>query len=240
VVGDCTIPQEMKVVTYATRGMESMRGFDIFVQAAARLAARRSDVLFLVAGEDRVCYGEDARFTGGKSFKQWALEQAGLDPSRVRFLGLLAQRQLARLFQLTDCHVYPTVPFVLSWSLLNALACGAPVVASDTPPVREVIEHGRTGLLTDFFDADALASTIEKVIDDPEAHRRLGQAGVELVAQRYATDVCLPLLSHSFESVVGLSASSRSCVFADTERFPPLPPCSSRTSSEVQQCSRCE
>jgi glycosyltransferase involved in cell wall biosynthesis len=78
VVGDLTIPPGMKVVTYATRGMESMRGFDIFVQAAARLAARRSDVLFLVAGEDRICYGGDARFTGGKSFKQWALGRAAL------------------------------------------------------------------------------------------------------------------------------------------------------------------
>jgi glycosyltransferase involved in cell wall biosynthesis len=154
VVGDFAVPDGMKVVTYATRGMESMRGFDVFVQAAARLARERSDVLFLVAGQDRVCYGGDARFTGGKSFKQWAMDRAGLDPARVKFLGLLPPRQLARLFQITDCHVYLTVPFVLSWSLLNALACGAPVVASDTAPVREVIEHGRTGLLTDFFDRD--------------------------------------------------------------------------------------
>jgi glycosyltransferase involved in cell wall biosynthesis len=207
VVGDFVVPDGMKIVTYATRGMESMRGFDIFVKAAARLARERPDVLFLVAGQDRVCYGGDARFTEGKSFKQWALEQTDLDPARVQFLGLLPPRELAKLFQLTDCHVYLTVPFVLSWSLLNALACGAPVVASDTAPVREVIEHGRTGLLTDFFDADAMAQSIEKVIDDPAGHRSLGEAGVRLIAERYATDVCLPSLARLFESAAGLGSS---------------------------------
>lgn len=203
-VGGFDIPEGVKVVTYATRGMESMRGFDIFMRAAARLAKKRSDVLFLVAGQDRVHYGGDSRFTGGKSFKQWTLDQVGLDPSRVKFLGLLEPRELARLFQRTDCHVYLTVPFVLSWSLLDALACGAPVVASDTAPVREVIEHGRTGLLTDFFDADELARTVEKVIDDPTGHRALGRAGAELVSERYAMEVCLPSLRKLFESMVGL------------------------------------
>lgn len=205
VVGDFAVPDGMKVVTYATRGMESMRGFDIFVKSAARLARERSDVLFLVAGQDRVCYGGDTRFTGGKSFKQWALERANLDPARVKFLGLIPPQQLARLFRITDCHVYLTVPFVLSWSLLNALACGAPVVASDTAPVREAIEHGRTGLLTDFFDADALARTIATVIDDPGGHRALGEAGAQMVAERYATDVCLPKLARLFESAAGRS-----------------------------------
>jgi glycosyltransferase involved in cell wall biosynthesis len=202
-VGDFVVPNGMKVVTYATRGMESMRGFDIFVKAAARLARERSDVLFLVAGQDRVCYGGDARFTGGRSFKQWAMERAGLAPARVQFLGLLPPRELAKLFQITDCHVYLTVPFVLSWSLLNALACGAPVVASDTAPVREVIEHGRTGLLTDFFDGDALVRTIERVIDGPTAHRPLGTAGGRLVAERYSTEVCLPRLARLFEQTAG-------------------------------------
>jgi len=202
-VGEFAVPDGVKVVTYATRGMESMRGFDVFLKAAARLARERSDVLFLVAGQDRVCYGGDARFTGGKSFKDWAMERSGLDPARVKFLGLIPPRDLARLFQITDCHVYLTVPFVLSWSLLNALACGAPVVASDTAPVREVVEHGRTGLLTDFFDDAAMARTIGRVIDDPAGHRPLGAAGVGLIAERYSAEVCLPRLARLFERAAG-------------------------------------
>jgi glycosyltransferase involved in cell wall biosynthesis len=101
-VGGFAIPEAVKVVTYATRGMESMRGFDIFMRAVARLAGKRSDVLFLVAGQDRVHYGGDVRFTGGKSFTQWTLDQAGLDPSRMKFLGLLEPQELARLFPITD------------------------------------------------------------------------------------------------------------------------------------------
>jgi glycosyltransferase involved in cell wall biosynthesis len=144
-----------------------------------------------------VCYGGDAVHRR-EVVQGVGDERSGLDPARVKFLGLIPPRELARLFQITDCHVYLTAPFVLSWSLLNALACGAPVVASDTP-VREVVEHNRTGLLTNFFDDDALARTIERVIDDPDGRRELGEAGVRLVAERYSTEVCLPRLVRLFE-----------------------------------------
>ena len=143
-------------MTSATRGMESMRGFDVFMRAARALAARRPDVVFLIAGQDRAAYGADERVTGVRSFKEWVLAQGGYDPERFVFLGLLPPGELAKLFCLTDLHVYLTVPFVLSWSLLNALGCGATVLASDTAPVREVIEDGVNGLLADFFDADAM------------------------------------------------------------------------------------
>jgi glycosyltransferase involved in cell wall biosynthesis len=105
--------------------------------------------------------------------------------------------------------VYLTVPFVLSWSLLNALACGVLVVASDTSPVREVIEHGLNGILTDFFDVDRLATTVEKVIDDPTSRHSLGRAGVEFVSDRYATEVCRPSLGWLFESTAGLERGSQ-------------------------------
>ncbi|HEY8504054.1 MAG TPA: glycosyltransferase [Gemmataceae bacterium] len=198
-LGDLTIPDGTKVVTYATRGMESMRGFDIFMKMAKILCDRRRDVLFLVAGEDRVCYGGDEAFTGGKSFKEWVLSRDNYDLSRFVFTGLLPPAELARLFRISDLHVYLTVPFVLSWSLINALACGATVLASDTAPVREVIEDGRTGLLCDFFDAVRMADLAERVLDDPGAFRPLGRAGVELVRERYSLDVCLPRLMRLYE-----------------------------------------
>jgi glycosyltransferase involved in cell wall biosynthesis len=193
------IPDGVKVVTYATRGMESMRGFDIFMRMAKHLCDRRKDVIFLIAGEDRVCYGGDERFTGGKTFKEWVLSRDEYDLSRFRFLGLIPPAELARLFSLTDVHVYLTVPFVLSWSVFNALACGATVLGSDTEPVREVIEHGKTGLLADFFDAAGLADLAGRVLDDPAAYRPLGHAGAELVRQRYSLDVCLPALRQLYE-----------------------------------------
>ena len=89
-------------------------------------------------------------------------------------------------------HVYLTVPFVLSWSLMNALACGATVLASDTAPVREMIRHGSNGLLTDFFDVDAMADRIEEVLNRPDDYRHLGQNGAEMIREEYTLEKCLP------------------------------------------------
>lgn len=201
-LGGQTFPPDVRLVTYAARGMESMRGFDIFMKMSRRLCERRRDVLFLIAGQDRVCYGGDQRVTGRKSFKEWVLSQGDYDLSRFIFLGLLPPAELARLFALSDLHVYLTVPFVLSWSLLNALACGATVLVSDTAPVREVVEHGKNGLLVDFFDVDKLTDAADKVLRSPEDFEHLGKAGTETVRSRYSLEVCLPAMLSLFQQVL--------------------------------------
>jgi glycosyltransferase involved in cell wall biosynthesis len=212
-LGGLTFPAGLKVVTYATRGMESMRGFDIFMKMAKRLCERRRDVVFLIAGQDRVCYGGDEKFTGGRSFKNWVLSQSDYDLSRFVFLGLLPPAELARLFAISDLHVYLTVPFVLSWSLLNALACGATVLASDTAPVREVIEHGHNGLLADFFDVDRMVEAADQVLSAPAQYQDLGAAGVETVRCRYSTEVCLPQILALYQKVsTGEKGSRRGTV----------------------------
>jgi glycosyltransferase involved in cell wall biosynthesis len=195
------VPDGMKVVTYATRGMESMRGFDIFMKAAKKVCDRRKDVIFLVAGQDKVGYGGDERHTGGKSFKDWILSKDNYDLSRFVFLGLIPPLELARLFNITNVHVYLTVPFVLSWSLLDALACGATVLASDTPPVREMIKSGVNGVLFDFFDADALAELTSQLLDRREEYKVLGRQGAAIIKEKYSIDVCLPQMVELYESV---------------------------------------
>jgi glycosyltransferase involved in cell wall biosynthesis len=202
-LGKLSIPEGMKVVTYATRGMESMRGFDIFMRFAKKLCDRRKDVMFLIAGQDRICYGGDEKVTGSKSFKEWVLKQDNYDLSRFTFVGLLPPPELAKLFCLTDLHVYLTVPFVLSWSLLNALACGSTVLASDTAPVREVIEDGRTGLLAGFFDVDGMVGRAEEVLDHPDRFRHLGQNGAGLIRDQYSLDVCLPKMVELYREAAG-------------------------------------
>src|SRR5262249_49851107 len=122
----------------------------------------------------------------------WVLSRDDYDLSRFVFTGLLPIGGLVQLFAISDLHIYLTVPFVLSWSLLDALACGATVLASDTPPVREVIEAGKNGLLTDFFDVEVLAGAASRVLDAPQEYKHLGRAGVEMVRERYTLDVCLP------------------------------------------------
>lgn len=198
-VGERALPDDVRIVTYVSRGMESIRGFDIFMKVAKLLCQRRRDVVFVVVGEDRVCYGGDLEFTGGQSFKEWVLARDDYDLSRFIFTGLMPIPALAQLFSISDLHVYLTVPFVLSWSLMDALACGATVLASNTAPVREMIEHDRNGLLVDFFDVEGLADAAERVLDAPDEYRRLGQAGADMIRQRYSLEVCLPRMLDLYE-----------------------------------------
>lgn len=200
--GQFVVPENVKVVTYVARGLESMRGFDIFMRFAKRLYQRCADVYFIVVGEDRICYGGDEKRTGSKSFKQWVLSQDNYDLSRFAFLGAIPPEVLARLFSITDLHVYLTVPFVLSWSLFNALACGTTVLASDTAPVREIVTHEVNGLLVDFFDVEKMADSAERVLREPAQFQPLGVAGRQLVSERYSTEVCLPRLLQLFEQTM--------------------------------------
>jgi glycosyltransferase involved in cell wall biosynthesis len=191
-IGDRDIPTGTKIVTYVSRGMEAMRGFDIFMRVAKKLCDRRADVLFVVVGQDRVCYGGDEKYTGGKTFKEWVLAQDSYDLSRFLFTGLLSEPALAQLLAISDLHIYLTVPFVLSWSLVNALSCGAVALASDTPPVRELVTHEKTGLLVPFFDVEGFVEAANRVLDDPMAYKPLGRTGAALVREKYSLDVCLP------------------------------------------------
>jgi glycosyltransferase involved in cell wall biosynthesis len=198
-LGRWSVPPDTRIVTFVSRGMESMRGFDIFMKMARILGDRRRDVQFVVVGQDRIVYGGDADVIGNRSFKEWVLAQDHYDLSRFQFTSLLPAPVLAELFAITDLHVYLSVPFVLSWSLLDAQACGATVLASDTAPVREMIEHGKNGLLVDFFDVEGMATLASQVLDAPDEFRQLGRAGVEMIRNRYSLDVCLPQMLALYE-----------------------------------------
>src|SRR5262249_29958288 len=114
-------------------------------------------------------------------------------------VGQVEPEQLARLLARSDLHVYLTVPFVLSWSLFNALACGCVVLGSDVGCVREVIEPGVHGLVENFFDLDRLTATALRILADPEGPRPLGEAGRRLIEERYSLEVSVPALKGYFE-----------------------------------------
>jgi glycosyltransferase involved in cell wall biosynthesis len=211
VVAGRSIPDDIRIVTYCSRGMESMRGFDIFMKVAKLLCDRRKDVLFVIVGEDRVCYGGDQEVIGQKSFKDWVLSCDSYDLSRFFFTGLLPPAALAHLFAISDLHIYLTVPFVLSWSLMNALACGTTVLASDTAPVQEMIRDGENGLLEDFFDIEGLAERAAKVLDAPQQYRDLGRAGVHIIQERYSLDVCLPHMLALYEDAFHVGGQTTRC-----------------------------
>lgn len=203
-----SIPEGTRVVTYVARGLESVRGFDLFMKVADRIARARSDVIFLVVGGEEIHYGWDLLHTGQPSFKRWVLERGSYDLSRFHFLGTIVPERLAEVLRLSDLHLYLTVPFVLSWSLLNAMATGAVVLASDVAPVREVIEPGVNGLVESLFDVERLTDTALRVLDDPAAFAGLGRAARRTIEERYSVDVAIPELKDYLERVANGRARS--------------------------------
>jgi len=197
-----TIEKGQRLVTFVARGLESMRGFDLFMRLAQRIAAERSDVVFAVVGQDRSYYGWDRLHTGNPSFKSWVLSQGSYDLSRFIFVEHLQPDQLAELLCISDLHIYLTVPFVLSWSLMNALASGCVVLASDVPPLREVIQSGVNGFLEPLFDTERQLETALRVLDDPAEFRPLTQAARRLMEEKYSIEVNIPELKDYFERVV--------------------------------------
>jgi glycosyltransferase involved in cell wall biosynthesis len=181
------------VISYVARNLEPYRGFPSFMQALAIMQKARPDLHAVVVGGNEVSYGRKPE--GAESWKAKVLaEMEGrLDLSRIHFTGRVPHDALHELFRVTAAHVYLTYPFVLSWSMLESMACGAVVVGSDTPPVAEAITHGETGLLVPFFEPEAIAATVLKVLADPAGHAGLAAAARQSVIARYdLRRVCLP------------------------------------------------
>jgi glycosyltransferase involved in cell wall biosynthesis len=199
------LPAETRIVTYVARGLEALRGFDIFMRMAGRICRARSDVRFVVVGSEDFYHGPDLRYIQARSFLQHVWEQGDYDPRQFMFLGRVPSAQLLEVLCLSDLHVYLTAPFVLSWSLFNALACGCTVLASDTAPVREVIEHERNGLLGDFSNVEGLTGQALRVLENPAEFRGLGQAGMALIDAKYALARTVPAMVELFGRVMGTS-----------------------------------
>ncbi len=181
------------VISYVARNLEPYRGFPSFMKALAIMQKARPDLHAVLVGGNEVSYGR--RPEGAESWKAKVLaEMEGqLDLSRIHFTGRVPHDALHELFRVTQAHVYLTYPFVLSWSMLEAMACGAPVVGSDTPPVAEVIADGENGLLVPFFDPEAIAGTVLSLLADPPRRAALAAAGRQSVIGRYDLRThCLP------------------------------------------------
>ena len=118
--------------------------------------------------------------------------QGQYDPARLHLLGPVVYSSFINLMQLSSAHVYLTYPFVLSWSMLEAMACGCAVVGSSTPPVQEVIEHGHNGLLVDFFSPTDLAMAVEELLRNPQLAAQLGSQARQTILEHYSLARCLP------------------------------------------------
>jgi glycosyltransferase involved in cell wall biosynthesis len=192
-----------EIVTYVARSLEPYRGFHVFMRALPDLLRARPRAQVAIVGDDNVSYG--SRPAGYPNWRTAMLAEVGasLDLSRVHFLGRLAYRDYLSLLKTSRVHVYLTYPFVLSWSLLEALMLGCTVVASDTVPVREVIAHRRNGLLVPFFDPRALAAQISDVLARPHQHADLAQRARDTARRTYSfRTAALPAYRKLIDSLV--------------------------------------
>jgi glycosyltransferase involved in cell wall biosynthesis len=192
-VGNRTLRAGDEIVTFVNRNLEPMRGYHVFMRALPEILRARPNAVVVILGGDEVSYG--ASPPAGKTWKQIFLDEVKerLDLSRVIFPGRIPYADYLRVLQVSACHVYLTVPFVLGWSCIEAMSAGCVVVGSATPPVQEVIEHGNNGLLVDFFDVTGLANAVVGVLANPAAYAHLRTAARATAVARYdLATVCLP------------------------------------------------
>lgn len=194
--GSLKLSRGDELITFVNRNLEPYRGYHIFMRALPELLRRRPGARVLLVGGDDVSYG--ARAEGGRKWKDlFAAEVrpqiSDADWARVHFLGHVPYQHFIPLLQLSSVHVYLTYPFVLSWSLLEAMSLGCAIVASDTQPLREAVRDDETGRLVDFFDVGGLAQQVCALLDDPQARARLGASARAFARAHYdLQSVCLP------------------------------------------------
>lgn len=190
-----------EVLTFVNRNLEPYRGYHTFMRALPDVMAARPQAQVVIVGGDEVSYGQPPK--DGK-WKDIFLDEVKdrLDLSRVHFMGKVPYPTFVALMQVSRAHAYLTYPFVLSWSMMESMGAGAPVIASDTAPVREVIRHGENGLLVDFFDVAGWSRTLTDALADPARYAPLRRAARQTVLDRYdLKSVCLPKMVGFVEGI---------------------------------------
>ncbi|MFL9709987.1 glycosyltransferase family 4 protein [Methylobacillus sp. Pita1] len=178
------LTRQDEVITYVSRNLEPYRGFHTFMRALPEILRRRPKCHVLIVGGNDVSYGR--KLPPGETYRAKLLQEVpGLDLGRVHFLGKLPYQQYLRVLQVSAAHVYLTVPFVLSWSMLEAMSAGCLVIGSRTAPVEEVIRHEENGLLVDFFSGEQLADAIDRVFAAPDQLQAMRDAARATIIERY-------------------------------------------------------
>jgi glycosyltransferase involved in cell wall biosynthesis len=203
-----SIPDGTKILTFVARSLDRLRGFDRFLKLANALIRERADVVAVAVGDPVVGRSLDIEFHG-RNYAEHALSvDPPVDPSRFWTLGTVAPDVVAGVLAASDLHVYPSRSYPLSRSVLQAMATGRVVLASDDAPVREAIRPGVDGLLADPRDPDDWVRFARRVLGDPAGHASLGESARRRVLERFDRDVTLPRLAAKLNELAGLGPAS--------------------------------
>lgn len=195
------IPESTRVVTFVSRSLDRLRGFDRFLTVADAILRARPDSLIVMVGDRTVRRGLDVAFHNKDYAAHLLSQRPPADPSRLWFLGPASPAVVAEVLAASDLHIAPARRYPVARSTLEAMATGCVVLASDTEPHREVLTHGETGWLVDPDDPEALARQAMAVLDDPAAHRPIGDAAADRVRRQYSQDACIPRLAERFDAL---------------------------------------
>ena len=181
----CEFKAGDEVLTYVSRGLEPYRGFHSFIRALPAILNSRPDCHVLIVGGEKSHYGPEPN--DAESWKVHYLKEVGsqLDMSRIHFLGKVPYEDYLSVLQVSRLHIYLTYPFVLSWSMLEAMSTGCLLLASDTPPVREFVKDGINGLLCPFFDQQALVEKAVAALSDPQRFNKLARKARADIRKHY-------------------------------------------------------
>ena len=188
------ITREVPTITFVNRNLEGLRGFDVFMRALAQVQSQHPSVRAVIVGDNEGGYA--GPHPSGRSWREVMLEelQGQLDLERIHFLGRIPHSSLIGLLQASWVHVYLSYPFILGWSLLEAMACGCCIVGSRGMPVQEVIHDGVEGVLVPMADPNKLSQKILALLANSSMRQQLG-AAARRSALRWDQGVTLPKLT---------------------------------------------
>ena len=188
-----TLGPEDEIITFVNRNLEPYRGYHIFMRSLPEIMQKRRNVRIVIVGGNDVSYG--APPPQGQTYRELYFNEILplVDASRIHFVGNIPYSAFLALLQVSSVHIYLTYPFVLSWSLIEAMATECAIVASATPPVEEFISNCENGILVDFFSPEAIAKAVVAILEKPEAYKQMRKNARETaVTSCDLTRVCLP------------------------------------------------
>jgi len=199
-----TLTANDEIITLINRNMEPYRGFHVFMRTLPEIQRRRPNAHTIIVGDDQdISYGN--RPKDGRTWREVLLDETHgkIDLGRLHFVGQLDFERYRQVLQISSAHVYLTYPYILSWSMVEAMSCACLLIASNTPPVTEIVRDGHNGLLFDFFDQEKLADLVCKVLANPQEYKHLRQNARTTVLENYdQRTICIPRQRQLIDSIL--------------------------------------